>query len=102
VAKAMQLDPGSIRARMVLGESFRIAERYDLAIEEFKAVVERKPDLALGWAGLAAAYSASGNDPAALNAAERAIALLGTRVHTSGTKSGDPSFLVAMGRQQHH
>jgi tetratricopeptide (TPR) repeat protein len=75
MAKAMQLDPSSIRTRMILGESFRIAERYDLAIQEYKAVVEQQPDLALAWQGLAATYSASGNDPSALNASARALAL---------------------------
>jgi tetratricopeptide (TPR) repeat protein len=75
MAKAMQLDPGSIRTRMVLGESFRIAERYDLAVQEYKAAIEQQPDLALAWAGLAAVYSASGNDPNALKASARALAL---------------------------
>jgi hypothetical protein len=32
---------------MVLGESFRIAERYDLAIQAFKTAPEQQPSLAL-------------------------------------------------------
>lgn len=75
MSKAMQLDPGSVRTHMVLGESFRIAERYDLAIREYKAATERAPDSAPAWGGLAAAYSASGNDAAALAAAKRALSL---------------------------
>ena len=75
ISKAMQLDPGSVRARMILGESFRIAERYDLAIQEYKAATEQQPNLAPGWAGLAAAYSAAGDDRNALQAASRALEL---------------------------
>jgi tetratricopeptide (TPR) repeat protein len=75
MSRAMQIDPGSVRARMVLGESFRIAERYDLAVKEYKAATEQQPDLAPAWAGLAAAYSASGDDQKALQAALRAVAL---------------------------
>lgn len=72
---AMQLDPGSVQAHMVLGESFRIAERYDLAIKEYKAATETQPNLSPAWDGLAAAYSASGDDGSALQAASRAVDL---------------------------
>lgn len=89
ISKAMQLDPGSVRARMILGESFRIAERYDLAVQEYKAATEQAPDSAPAWAGLAAAYSASGDDRNALQAASRALALepkdAGTNALIAGT-----------------
>lgn len=74
IGKAMQLDPGSVHARMILGESFRIAERYDLAVQEYEAATQQQPGLAPAWAGLAAAYSASGDDRNALQAASRAVA----------------------------
>ena len=75
IKKAMQLDPGSVRARMILGESFRIAERYDEAIQEYKSATEQQPGLAPAWAGLATSYSASGDEENALKAAMQALAL---------------------------
>ena len=74
-SKAMQLDPGSVRTHMILGESLRIAERYREAIQEYKAAVKEQPELAAAWAGLAAANGASGDDANAIEAANRAIAL---------------------------
>lgn len=89
ISRAMQLDPGSVRAHMILGESFRIAERYDLAIQEYKGATQQQPALAPGWAGLATAYSASGDDRDALQAASRALALdpkdSGTTALVAGT-----------------
>ena len=75
IAKAMQLDPGSVKSHMVLGESFRIAEQYDNAVREYKAATEQQPNLAPAWAGLASAYSAGGDDQNALRAATQALAL---------------------------
>ena len=75
LGEAMQLDPGSVHAHMVLGESFRIAERYDLAVAEYKAATARGPEFAPAWAGLAVAYSAAGNDAEALDAGKRALEL---------------------------
>jgi tetratricopeptide (TPR) repeat protein len=75
VRVAMQLDPGSVRASMILGESLRIAERYDEAIREYKLATEQSPQLAAAWAGLAAAQSASGDDESALQSATRALEL---------------------------
>ncbi len=75
LGKAMQLDPGSVRAHMVLGESFRIAERYDDAVREYRAATEQQPDLAPAWSGLAAALSASGDDSGAMQAVTRALAI---------------------------
>ncbi len=72
---AIQLDPNSVRALMLLGESFRIAERYDEAVREYKTATEQQPNLAPAWAGLATAYSAAGDDENALKAANRALAL---------------------------
>lgn len=70
--RAMKLNPDSVHARMILGESFRIAERYDESIREYKAATVEQPGLAAAWAGLAAAYSASGDDERAQKAAARA------------------------------
>jgi tetratricopeptide (TPR) repeat protein len=75
IGRAMQLDPGSVHARMILGESFRIAERYDLAVQEYKDATTQEPSFAPAWAGLAVAYSASGDDRNALQAATRALEL---------------------------
>ena len=89
MSKAMQLDPGSVRARMILGESFRIAERYDLAVQEYQAATKEQPSLPSAWAGLAAAYSSSGDDRNALQAGFRALALepkdAGTNALIAGT-----------------
>lgn len=74
-SKAMDLDPGSVRARMILGESFRIAERYDDAIREYKAATEQQPNLAPAWAGLATAYSAAGDDENAMKTATRSLSI---------------------------
>lgn len=71
----MQLDPGSVRASMILGESLRIAERYDEAIREYKLAIEQSPHVAAAWAGLAAAQSASGDDESALKSALHALEL---------------------------
>lgn len=71
-ARALQLDPQSLQAHMVMGESFRIAERYEDAIREYTTATEQAPKLAAAWAGLAAAYSAATNDEEALKAARRA------------------------------
>ena len=75
VSLAMQLDPQSVRARMILGESFRIAERYDEALREYKLATEEAPTLAAAWAGLATAQSAAGDDEGALKTAQRALQL---------------------------
>ncbi len=75
IAKALQLDPGSVRAYMLLGESFRIAEQYGQAVAEYKEATQRQPNLAAAWAGLATAYSAAGDDASALKAATRALDL---------------------------
>ena len=73
--RAVAIDPNSINAYMVLGESFRIAEQYQQAVEDYKAATERKPDFAPAWAGLAQAYSAAGENDDALRAAQRALTL---------------------------
>lgn len=70
--RAMKLNPDSVRARMLLGESFRIAERYEDSIREYRAATSQQPTLAAAWSGLAASYSASGDDENAQNAAARA------------------------------
>ncbi len=75
IARAAQIDPDSIHAHMILGESFRIAERYDQAVQEYEIATQQQPNLAPAWAGLAAAYSAAGNDKKALEAAQRARTL---------------------------
>ncbi len=75
VRVAMQLDPGSIRASMIFGESFRIAERYDESIREYELATEQSPQMAAAWAGLAAAQSAAGDDESALRTAKRALDL---------------------------
>ncbi|HEY1212094.1 MAG TPA: tetratricopeptide repeat protein, partial [Bryobacteraceae bacterium] len=70
-------------------ESFRIAERYDLAVKEYKEATEQQPKFAPAWAGLAVAYSASGDDRNALQAAARALELepndAGTNALVAGT-----------------
>jgi tetratricopeptide (TPR) repeat protein len=89
IGKAMELDPGSVHARMILGEAFRIAERYDLAVKEYKEATEQQPRFAPAWAGLAVAYSASGDDRNALQAAAQALDLepndAGTNALVAGT-----------------
>ncbi len=85
IARAMQIDPTSVRAHMILGESFRIAEQYDKAVQEYKAATEQQPELAAAWAGLATAYSAAGDDENALEAAKRALALDSDDANTNVT-----------------
>jgi tetratricopeptide (TPR) repeat protein len=75
IKKGLALDPDSVRAEMIFAESFRIAERYDDAIREYLTITRRQPNFAAAWAGLAAAYSASGANDQAIKAALRAIAL---------------------------
>lgn len=75
LSRAVELDPNSVGAYMILGESFRIAEQYDEAVKEYEAATQRKSDFAPAWAGLAQAYSAAGGDGDALKAANRALAL---------------------------
>ncbi len=70
--RAMKLNPDSVRARMLLGESFRIAERYEDSIREYQVATSEQPTLAAAWSGLAASYSASGDDEKAQTAAARA------------------------------
>jgi tetratricopeptide (TPR) repeat protein len=72
ISTAMQLNPESVQADMILGESFRIAEQYDEAVREYKTATEKAPGLAAAWAGLATAQSAAGDDETALNTAEHA------------------------------
>ncbi len=72
VSMAMQLDPDSVQASMIFGESFRIAERYDEAIREYKVATAKAPGLAAAWAGLATAQSAAGEDESALKTARHA------------------------------
>jgi tetratricopeptide (TPR) repeat protein len=87
VGTAMQLDPDSVQANMIFGESFRIAERYGEAVREYKAATEKAPGLAAAWAGLATAESAAGDDRSALKTAERARGL--------DPKDPDTSTLIA-------
>jgi tetratricopeptide (TPR) repeat protein len=95
LARAVQLEPDAVGAYMILGESFRIAERYDEAIEEYKAATREKSNFAPAWAGLAVAYSAAGKDEQSLQAASRALALdandAGTNALIAGTylRQGD-------------
>jgi len=95
LARAVQLEPDGVGAYMILGESFRIAERYDEAVAEYQAATRQKPDFAPAWAGLAVAYSAAGNDDQALKAATRAVSLdaedAGTNALIAGTylRQGD-------------
>ncbi len=70
--RAMKLNPDSVHARMLLGESFRIAERYQESVREYQAATAQQPGLAAAWSGLAASYSASGDDESAQKAAARA------------------------------
>lgn len=72
ITKAMQLDPESVQANMIFGESFRIAERYSEAVREYKTATEKAPRLAAAWAGLATAQTAAGDDQSALETAEHA------------------------------
>ncbi|MFL6446996.1 MAG: tetratricopeptide repeat protein [Bryobacteraceae bacterium] len=72
VSTAMQLEPESVQANMIFGESFRIAEQYGEAVREYKTATEKAPGLAAAWAGLATAQSASGDDESALKTAEHA------------------------------
>jgi tetratricopeptide (TPR) repeat protein len=94
VSVAMQLDPGSVRASMILGESFRIAEQYEEAIREYKAATEKAPRLAAAWGGLAAAQSASGDDESALKTAARAREL---DPHDADTSTLIAAIYVRMG-----
>ncbi len=73
--KGLALDPNSVRAEMVFAESLRIAERYEDAIREYLNLTRQQPDFAPAWAGLAAAYSASGDNDKAIEAAVRATEL---------------------------
>lgn len=88
LAKAMEFDAASVHAHMILGESFRIAERYDLAVREYRAATEREPVSAPAWAGLATAYSASGADQNALQAAARALELDSNDADTNALIAG--------------
>lgn len=75
IARGAQIAPDSIQAHMILGESFRIAERYDQAVQEYQAATAEQPNLAAAWAGLATSYSAAGDDDNALRAAQHALKL---------------------------
>jgi tetratricopeptide (TPR) repeat protein len=88
MAKGMQLEPNSVHAHMILGECFRIAERYDLAVGQYKEAVAQQPDSAQAWAGLAAAYSAAGDDDRALETAGRALALDPNDAETNALVAG--------------
>jgi tetratricopeptide (TPR) repeat protein len=87
VTTAMQLDPESVQANMIFGESFRIAERYGEAVREYKTATEKAPGLAAAWAGLATSQSAAGDDQTALNTAQHA--------HTLDSNDPDTSTLIA-------
>jgi tetratricopeptide (TPR) repeat protein len=69
ISIATRLDPGSVQANMIFGESFRIAEQYGEAVREYKIATEKAPRLAAAWAGLATAQSAAGDDGTALKTA---------------------------------
>jgi tetratricopeptide (TPR) repeat protein len=88
IDRAMQLDPGSVHALMILGESFRVAERFDLAIQEYRQATEQQPNFAPACAGLAVAFSASGDDRRALQAGEHALDLEPKDAATSALVAG--------------
>lgn len=75
ITRGAQLEPDSVHAHMILGECFRIAERYEQAVKEYQDATAQQPKLAAAWAGLATSYSAAGDDDKALKAAQRALAL---------------------------
>ncbi len=85
--RAMRLNPDSVHARMLLGESFRIAERYQESVREYQAATAQQPGLAAAWSGLAASYSASGDDESAQKAAARA--------HELDPNDSDTNALIA-------
>ncbi len=105
ITRAAQIEPDSVHAHMILGESFRIAERYDQAVQEYETATEQQPNLAPAWAGLAAAYSAAGNDDKALQASKRALALdpndADTNAVIAGTllRQGDASSAMPYARR---
>jgi tetratricopeptide (TPR) repeat protein len=75
IAKAVQLDPSSVRSHLIFGEALRIAERYPEAVHEYEAATAQSPYTPAAWAGLAAAYSAAGDDDKALQAGKHALEL---------------------------
>jgi tetratricopeptide (TPR) repeat protein len=75
IVRATGLQPDSVQAHMILGESFRIAELYGQAVKEYEAATAQQPNLAPAWTGLATAYSAAGDDDNALKAGKRALDL---------------------------
>lgn len=74
LAKAAELDPGSPRTRLLLGESLRDAGRINEAVPEYEAAIRIQPSLP-AWLGLAVTYWKSGGLENALPPLRKALEL---------------------------
>ncbi len=82
IERARRLDPLSRIINTAVGAIRYFARDYPGAIAEYRAVVDRTPDFALGWALLGRVYLVAGQLDSALTTLERSVRL----------SDGDPSY----------
>ena len=75
LSRLLLLDSAGLQAHYALGVLDLRADQPDLAIHEFRAVVDRRPDHVLAWNGLALAYARIGEHAASDEALEHAKTL---------------------------
>ncbi|MGB5293592.1 MAG: tetratricopeptide repeat protein, partial [Thermoanaerobaculia bacterium] len=71
----IELEPDSLRARLMLGRVFELLSQPAAAAAQFTAALELAPDELAAWLGLARARLLLDELPAAREALERALSL---------------------------
>ena len=82
IERARRLDPLSRIINTAVGAIRYFARDYPSAIAEYRAVVDRTPNFALGWALMGRVYLVSGQIDSALTTLQRSVRL----------SNGDPSY----------
>ncbi len=87
LSKAVELDPSSPRARLILAESYRDSNKYTEAIAEYEAILRASPDYPPAELGLATTYWKGGE-------VEKAIEPLG-KVLSRSPDDGEANAIMA-------
>lgn len=102
--KARELDPVSILVGGDIGETLRMARRYEAAIEEFRRTLELDPNFADALPDLGLAYAYIGMYDKAVSATNKGIVLSGNsaqaiaflgRIHAVSGKKAEAHKVIA-------
>ncbi len=73
LTKAVELDPASPRAHLILAESYRDSDKFNEAVAEYDTVLRLNPDDPAADLGLATTYWKSGDSERAIPAVKRVL-----------------------------